>query len=125
LTLQWREARKRHDGAVDEVEWSSSPKVYLRARLGVVQDTLHLAMEEEEILSDEHFPHCEVSFQVGGERYGTTEVVLQDPEWEGPADDERHLQERIDAWAQEQRDAAFAHPKVARMLRILCENSAL
>ena len=125
LTRQRREARKRHDGAVDEVEWSSSPTVYLRARLGVVQDMLHLAMEEAEIMSDEHFPFCKVSFQVGGERYGSTEVVQQDPEWEGPAADERHLQERIDAWAQEQRDAALAHPKVARMLRVLCENSAL
>lgn len=127
VTVTWRSRRfKTRDQAV---RWNrSNSTVYVRARQPLVLDTLHLALEKVEILASGAGPRCTVSFWMGGHALPDVSLLaeeFQPEEVDFLTANDRELAAKETAWHVTQRETALAHPTVARMLRILCDNSAL
>ena len=104
---------------VKEVPWVYEGTVYARARLPVVVDALHLALVQRDMLGDDDFSHCTVSFKMGAAKWGQVCLMAQESQIDGEGLDDEALIAAIRAWVLEQHEAALAHPTVARMLRVL------
>lgn len=125
LTRRVRSSRNYSGGPtkpVTDVAWFYEHTVHARARLALVLDVLLLALAAEDFMDWEN-PHCTVSFQMGGQSWGQVELRVQD--YDGDNQDDHEFEAAHDAWELAQREAALAHPTVQRMLRVLCDNSAL
>lgn len=105
---------------------------YVRARLPVVTDALYLALTESFFfcMSDEMGMHTKgtATLHLAGQVWACARLQMNvgvfDAEEENEADfEEQEVQ--LQEWAQEQSGELLSHPMVARMLRVLCENTAL
>ena len=127
VTRRWRDSRISG--------WPSKPgedaacgherTVHARARLPLVLDVLLLALHAEYMMGGEN-PHCTVSFQMGGEPWGEVQLTVPEFDYEGVnAANDDEVDAAYVAWELAKHEVALAHPTVARMLRVLCDNSAL
>ena len=104
----------------------------MRAHLPVVLDALHLALRDSLRYeanpdfgdpSSEYRPEHTATLQLGGQQWAHACVRVALPFLDD--EDEVEWAAAQEAWLQAQSEVLLSHPVVLRMLRLLCENTAL
>lgn len=123
---------QQEQGQGQEQEAAALHTAYVRARLPVVLDALHLALrgsfryESDPDYGDpssEYRPKYTATLQLGGQQWAQASVRVALPFLDD--EDEVEWAAAQEAWLQAQSEVLLSHPVVMCMLRLLCENTAL